>query len=133
MKEAVIKLVYSILTDVIYGFRLVNMRRYIERTLMGPIKRASKHFKVILLTGPRQVGKTTLLKEIGKNNRSYVTLDDQNMRVAAQKDPAMFIDRLELPVLIDEVQYAPEFLVCKKCVLYRRVKKLSKRLYGFKR
>ncbi len=84
------------------------MKKYIKRTLKKSIEQASKSFKVILLTGPRQVGKTTLLKEISKENRSYVTLDDQNLRIAAQKDPAMFIDRLELPVLIDEVQYAPE-------------------------
>lgn len=84
------------------------MKKYIKRSLRKPIEQASKSFKVILLTGPRQVGKTTLLKEIAKDNRSYVTLDDQNMRIAAQKDPAMFIDRLELPVLIDEVQYAPQ-------------------------
>lgn len=84
------------------------MKRYIKRTLRLPIEKANKHFKAILLTGPRQVGKTTLLKEIGKENRSYVTLDDQNMRIAAQKEPQIFLDRLQLPVLIDEVQYAPE-------------------------
>lgn len=84
------------------------MKKYIKRTLKEPIEQATKSFKVILLTGPRQVGKTTLLKEIAKNNRSYVTLDDQNMRIAAKNDPAMFLDRLNLPVLIDEVQYAPE-------------------------
>lgn len=83
-------------------------KKYIKRTLAKSIEEASKYFKVIMLTGPRQVGKTTLLKEIRKKNRSYVTLDDQNIRILAQKDPALFLDRLELPVLIDEVQYAPE-------------------------
>lgn len=93
------------------------MKKYIKRTLKKSIEEASKGFKVILLTGPRQVGKTTLLKEIAKNNRSYVTLDDQNMRIAAQKDPALFIDRLQLPVLIDEVQYAPELFSSIKMVV----------------
>ena len=79
----------------------------IERTLTQAIKQTSDSFKVLLLTGPRQVGKTTLLQEVQKTSRSYVTLDDLGMRLAAQQDPAGFLDRLSLPVLIDEVQYAP--------------------------
>jgi len=83
------------------------MPRNIKRTLRKAILDASASFKVVLLTGPRQVGKTTLLQEVQKESRSYVTLDDLNMRLVAQQDPASFLDRLELPVLIDEVQYAP--------------------------
>lgn len=79
----------------------------IQRTLGKALLDASAGFKVVMLTGPRQVGKTTLLQDIQKQSRSYVTLDDLNMRLAAQQDPASFLDRLELPVLIDEVQYAP--------------------------
>ncbi len=79
----------------------------IQRTLGKALLDASAGFKVVMLTGPRQVGKTTLLQDIQKRSRSYVTLDDLNMRLAAQQDPASFLDRLELPVLIDEVQYAP--------------------------
>ncbi len=60
-----------------------------------------------MLTGPRQVGKTTLLQDAEKHARTYVTLDDLGTRLAAQQDPASFLARLELPVLIDEVQYAP--------------------------
>lgn len=60
-----------------------------------------------MLTGPRQVGKTTLLQEVQKQSCSYVTLDDLNMRRAAQQDLVSFLDRLELPVLIDEAQYVP--------------------------
>lgn len=81
---------------------------HIERTLSQSILDASKSFKVILLTGPRQVGKTTLLENLQKDNRSYVSLDALDVRAAAQEDPAGFIERLKLPVLIDEVQYAPE-------------------------
>ncbi|MBL0318453.1 MAG: ATP-binding protein [Alphaproteobacteria bacterium] len=79
----------------------------IKRTLAKPITEVSDSFKVLLLTGPRQVGKTTLLQNIDKKLRSYVTLDDLTQRTAAQEDPAGFIERLQLPVLIDEVQYAP--------------------------
>jgi predicted AAA+ superfamily ATPase len=80
----------------------------IKRTLTQTIKETSDSFKVLLLTGPRQVGKTTLLQEVQKKTRSYITLDDLDMRLAAQKDPASFLDRLDFPVLIDEVQYAPD-------------------------
>ncbi len=83
------------------------MKSNIKRTLAKSIIEVSNSFKVLLLTGPRQVGKTTLLKEVEESTRSYVTLDDLVQRAAAQQDPAGFIERLELPVLIDEVQYAP--------------------------
>jgi len=81
---------------------------HISRTLKSVIKKADEDFRVLLLTGPRQVGKTTLLKEAQQKGRSYVTLDDLSMRSAAISDPAGFIQRLKLPVLIDEVQYAPD-------------------------
>lgn len=96
------------------------MKKHIKRELGKSIKEASKSFRVLLLTGPRQVGKTTLLKEIAEGTRSYVTLDDLNMRMIAQKDPALFIDRLELPVLIDEVQYAPDLFSYIKMVVDNR-------------
>jgi uncharacterized protein len=79
----------------------------IVRTLGNAILTASSAFKVVLLIGPRQVGKTTLLKSLQSSGRSYVSLDDLALRAAAQADPASFVDRLTLPVLIDEVQYAP--------------------------
>jgi len=91
----------------------------IKRTLAHAIKETSNSFKVLLLTGPRQVGKTSLLQEVQKSSRSYVTLDDLGMRMAAQQDPASFLDRLSLPVLIDEVQYAPNLFSYIKMVVDR--------------
>lgn len=93
------------------------MPQNIKRTLGKAIVDTSDSFKVVLLTGPRQVGKTTLLQDVQKGKRSYVTLDDLNMRQAAQQDPASFLDRLELPVLIDEVQYAPNLFPYIKMVV----------------
>lgn len=84
------------------------MTTTITRTLSNTILKDSSTFKIVLLTGPRQVGKTTLLQTIEATSRSYVTLDDLSMRTAAIQDPAGFISKLTLPVLIDEVQYAPE-------------------------
>ncbi|MBM3611053.1 MAG: ATP-binding protein [Alphaproteobacteria bacterium] len=80
----------------------------IERTLAKSILDASRSFYVVMVTGPRQVGKTTLLQGLQNQERSYVSLDDIDQRLAARNDPAGFLDRLKLPVLIDEVQYAPE-------------------------
>lgn len=81
---------------------------YIKRTIEQHILDVNKSFKVLLLTGPRQIGKTTLLENLQKESRSYVSLDALDIRLSAKEDPAGFIDRLSLPVLIDEVQYAPE-------------------------
>lgn len=80
----------------------------LDRTLLETIKNASKSFPVLLLTGPRQVGKTTLLEEAADTDRNYVSLDDLEERELAKKDPALFIQMHQPPVIIDEIQYAPE-------------------------
>lgn len=84
---------------------------YILRQLQESVLRLSQQFSVILITGPRQVGKTTMLMELMKSEpqkREYVTLDDLNERAMAKNDPAMFFQIHHPPILIDEVQYAPE-------------------------
>lgn len=84
---------------------------YITRNIEQTINRISKQFKVLLLTGARQVGKTTLLKHLAQNsNRTYVTLDDLAVRSLALGDPALFLQRYMPPLLIDEIQYAPQLL-----------------------
>ena len=83
---------------------------YITRNIEETIKRISGQFKVLLLTGARQVGKTTLLKHLAGNERTYVTLDDLAVRSLALSDPALFLQRYTPPLLIDEIQYAPQLL-----------------------
>jgi len=83
---------------------------YINRALEGAIRKASATFPVLLLIGPRQVGKTTLLGRLGGGNRNYVTLDDPDACYLARNDPAMFLQRYTPPITIDEIQYAPEIL-----------------------
>ena len=86
----------------------MHIENYIERTMELDILKGSKHFPAILLTGPRQVGKTTLLKKLIHEAGSIVELDDTDARSFAQNDPRGFLGRYKLPILIDEVQYAPE-------------------------
>ena len=89
---------------------------YIKRAAEDTIARVSKMFPVLLVTGPRQVGKTTLLQRLADIQKSegierkYVTLDDPDVRYLAKHDPALFLQRYSPPVLIDEIQYATELL-----------------------
>ncbi len=79
----------------------------LKRSLESTVRQVDATFPVLLLTGPRQVGKTTLLKAMA-GDRHYVTLDDPDARHLAQTDPELFLQRFPAPLLIDEVQYAPE-------------------------
>lgn len=81
---------------------------YIKRTIEPVIHDISGFFPVILITGPRQVGKTTVFKNADTQGRTYVSLDSLANRELAQNDPALFLQRYTPPVLIDEVQYAPQ-------------------------
>lgn len=83
---------------------------YIGRTLEGFLRKATGQFPVMLVTGPRQVGKTTILQHLSKDERTYVTLDDPLLATLAREEPALFLQRFQPPVLIDEIQYAPELL-----------------------
>ena len=83
---------------------------YYPRALKDCWLEASEQFGVLLLTGPRQVGKTTFLRHICEKGRQYVTLDDPGLRSLANEDPALFLQRFRRPVLIDEIQYAPGLL-----------------------
>lgn len=82
---------------------------YITRNLESVVIQATKEYPVVLVTGARQIGKTTMLQKLMEGtNRGYVTLDDLNERNIAKTDPELFLQLHKPPVLIDEVQYAPE-------------------------
>jgi len=81
---------------------------YIKRDIEDSIVRASNEYAGILVTGPRQVGKTTMLRKLADDKRNYVTLDDLEERKLAKTDPALFLSLHKAPILIEEVQYAPE-------------------------
>jgi len=79
---------------------------YIQRALEDTVRKTSATFPVMLVTGPRQVGKSTMLERLAEPNRKIVTLDDPDIRYLAKSDPALFLQRYTPPVLIDEIQYA---------------------------
>ena len=94
--------------------------QYITRHMEGIVLRLSKSFSAIMITGPRQAGKTTMLKALAEREgigRRYVTLDDLSLREMAKKDPAMFLQLYQPPILIDEVQYAPELFTYIKIIV----------------
>ena len=84
---------------------------YIKRHMEDQVLELSKTWPALLITGPRQAGKTTMLKNLSQREgigREYVSLDDLNLRELAKSDPKMFLQLHKPPILIDEVQYAPE-------------------------
>lgn len=83
---------------------------YIPRALENTVLSIQDSFPVLLITGPRQIGKTTMLKKLSTPDRQYVTLDDPLLRDLAVTDPALFLQRFQSPVIIDEIQYAPALL-----------------------
>lgn len=80
---------------------------FVERTLARAIDKVSATFPVILLTGPRQVGKTTLLEHCTHHTMRYVSLDQLAAQESAKLEPELFIQRYAPPIIIDEIQYAP--------------------------
>jgi len=82
---------------------------YIKRSLERKFTHMDRFFKVLLVTGARQVGKTTMLHHLSSDqDRTYVTMDDLMVRNLAKTDPALFFQTYKPPIIIDEVQYAPE-------------------------
>ncbi len=87
--------------------------KYINRALEKIVKKTIGNFPVIAITGPRQVGKTTLLEYLSQNmyeKVNYVSLDDLLLRSQANEDPELFLRTHETPLIIDEFQYVPKLL-----------------------
>lgn len=104
---------------------------YKTRHLEKNILKLSKTFPVILLTGPRQVGKTTLYEHLRqKSKHAYVSMDEFEMRSLAKRDPNLFLKQYPASLIIDEIQYAPELLPYIKIIADRSKHKCSYWLTG---
>lgn len=93
------------------------------RHLSKAIRRISGQFPVILLTGARQVGKTSLLQSICEKDRMYITFDDPLLLNLAKEDPALFFQKYTPPLFIDEVQYASNIFPYIKMIVERNKKR----------
>ena len=101
--------------------------KYYKRLAESVIQKQEKMFKTILVTGARQVGKTTMLKNI-KPDINYITLDDMLLNQLAVEDPELFLKANKPPIIIDEIQYAPNLLRYIKIAVDNSEKK-SKELF----
>lgn len=84
--------------------------KYIQRSLEPVLERAVREFPVVIVTGPRQSGKTTLLKHLFSKDFVYVSLEPPDIRAAAVEDPRGFLAMYPSPCIMDEIQYAPDLL-----------------------
>lgn len=91
------------------------MDKYIKRHAEATVEKLAKMFGAVLVAGPRQVGKTTMLQQI-TGEMNYVTLDDMIIRAAAQEESSTFFKDNPPPVFVDEIQKAP--------VLFEQIKML---------
>ncbi|HJJ45369.1 MAG TPA: AAA family ATPase, partial [Methanocorpusculum sp.] len=95
---------------------------YIKRAIENVLKKARTQSKIVLLTGARQVGKTTVIRETFPQY-AYLTLDDENELMLAKTDPRLFFREREYPLIIDEVQYVPELFRTIKLIADRSAEK----------
>ena len=94
------------------------IKRLIEKTIIDTLKT----FPVVILTGARQSGKTTLIKHLFSSTFNYISLDELDIRSLAINDPREFLNKFKTPLIIDEIQNAPQLLPYIKAVVDKEKK-----------
>lgn len=92
-------------------------KRYRVRDIEKILKQAVKQFPSVIVSGPRQSGKTTLLKHLFSKSHRYVSLDNPDLRLMATREPDLFFQNFAPPLVIDEIQYAPQLLAYIKILI----------------
>lgn len=95
-------------------------KRYIDREIEAVVKTAAKQFPSVIVTGPRQSGKTTLLTRLFAKTYNYVTMDNPSTRLMAAKEPELFFENHKPPLIIDEIQYTPQLFSYIKILIDRQ-------------
>ena len=92
--------------------RVMEKKIYIRRSMESVLSNAAESFKVVILGGSRQVGKSTLMKHVlgSRKDVKFLSFDNPDLRKAAKNDPQLFLAQYEPPLMIDEFQYVPELL-----------------------
>lgn len=98
---------------------------YIARIIEKTLKVAAKQFPSIIITGPRQSGKTTLLKHLFSKSHAYVSMDNPDLRLKATTEPEIFFQNYPPPLIIDEIQNAPQILSHIKMMIDKDRKKVG--------
>ena len=91
--------------------------KYINRDIENILQTAISQFPALIVTGPRQSGKTTLLKHLFEQNYKYVSMDNPDLRLMASSEPQLFFENFPPPIIIDEIQYAPSLLSYIKIII----------------
>ena len=91
--------------------------QYIHRQIEESLISLAKQFSALAITGPRQCGKSTLLRELFSTSYRYITFDDPVVREQALSDPKLFLEQLTDKVILDEVQYVPQLFSYLKMVI----------------
>src|SRR5271155_572683 len=98
--------------------------RYIPRKLANVLLAAVRRFPAVVVTGPRRAGKTTLLRELFPRAQ-YVLLEDPDIRLRVRSDPRAFLEELRPPVILDEIQNAPELLNYVRTLIDERPRRMG--------
>jgi len=99
---------------------------YIHREIETPLRNLVKQFPCLALTGPRQSGKSTLLKKVFSGTHQFISFDDPLVRQKAVSDPHLFLEDIKEPAVFDEIQYAPEILSYLKIIIDKDRNKRSR-------